>query len=198
MHGLVARFMHVERMKIRDDTAGWLARAGEKPAGVFLTHLHLDHVSGMRDVPAGVPVWVGAGETREVAFQHLFVAGVVDDALEGKGALREWRFERDPDGVFAGVLDVFGDGTVWAIATPGHTPGSTAFLVRTPKGPVLLTGDTCHTAWGWEHGVEPGWFTSDRPMNQRSLTALRRLVARHPDIDVRLGHQALPAKGAAR
>ena len=35
-------------------------------------------------------------------------------------------------------------------------------------------------------------------MNQRSLTALRRLVARHPDIDVRLGHQALPAKGAAR
>ena len=44
---------------------------------------------------------------------------------------------------------------------PGHTRGSTAYLVRTPQGPVLLTGDACHTRWGWEHDVEPGNFSGD-------------------------------------
>jgi glyoxylase-like metal-dependent hydrolase (beta-lactamase superfamily II) len=87
------------------------------------------------------------------------------------------------------VVDVFGDGTVWALWVPGHTLGSTAYLVRTPKGPVLLTGDACHTRWGWEHDVEPGTFSSDLPRSAESLARLRRLAAEHPAIDVRLGHQ---------
>jgi hypothetical protein len=29
-------------------------------------------------------------------------------------------------------------------------------LARTTTGPVLLTGDTCHTRWGWDNSVEPG------------------------------------------
>jgi len=95
------------------------------------------------------------------------------------------------------VLDVFGDGTVWALAVPGHTPGSTAYLARTPTGPVLLVGDACHTAWGWENGVEPGKFSADLPKSADSLARLKRLVARHPEIDVRLGHQALPPKAGA-
>jgi len=33
----------------------------------------------------------------------------------------------DPSGLFAGVLDVFGDGSFWALWVPGHTPGSTAY-----------------------------------------------------------------------
>ena len=90
---------------------------------------------------------------------------------------------------FDGVIDVFGDGSLWALYVPGHTPGSTAFLARTPNGPVLMTGDTCHTRWGWEHDVEPGSFTADHEANARNLARLRRLAAEHPTIDVRLGHQ---------
>jgi glyoxylase-like metal-dependent hydrolase (beta-lactamase superfamily II) len=84
---------------------------------------------------------------------------------------------------------VFGDGSLWALLVPGHTPGSTAYLARTTKGPVLLTGDTCHTRWGWEHDVAPGSFTADHAANVESLKRLRALVAEHPAIDVRLGHQ---------
>ena len=87
------------------------------------------------------------------------------------------------------MLDLFGDGTVFAIASPGHTPGSTAYVVRTPRGPVLVVGDACHTRWGWDNHVEPGTFSSDRPRSHDSLEALHALVARHPGIDVRLGHQ---------
>jgi glyoxylase-like metal-dependent hydrolase (beta-lactamase superfamily II) len=81
------------------------------------------------------------------------------------------------------------DGSAFAISVPGHTPGSTAYVLRTPKGPILLTGDTCHTRWGWEHSVEPGSYTADQPTNRKSLLLLEELVRRHPAMDVRLGHQ---------
>src|SRR5881394_1192081 len=41
--------------------------------------------------------------------------------------------------------DVFGDGTVMMLRTPGHTPGHSSLLVRLKeKGPVLLSGDAVH------------------------------------------------------
>jgi glyoxylase-like metal-dependent hydrolase (beta-lactamase superfamily II) len=191
VHGLFASLAHVEKLKVHTDTAVILANLGQSVQGVLLTHLHMDHVLGMRDVPASAPVYVGAGDAEEHSLMNAFQKGVYDDALEGKGPLREIRFAPDPDGEFEGVLDLFGDGTLWAIAVPGHTPGSIAYLARTPNGPVLLTGDASHTAWGWEHGVEPGTFSDDAAKSAQSLARLERFVARHPAIDVRLGHQAL-------
>jgi N-acyl homoserine lactone hydrolase len=187
--GFLGNMAHLEQMKVHTDTAAILKREGEPLKGVLLTHLHLDHVLGMRDVPATTPVYVGAGDAEDSSFMNMFEKGVYDTALEGKGALQEIRFTPDPDGVFDGLLDVFGDGTLWAIWVPGHTPGAIAYLARTPNGPVLLTGDACHTAWGWEHGVEPGSFSDDRAKGADSLARLERFAARHPKIDVRLGHQ---------
>jgi N-acyl homoserine lactone hydrolase len=187
----LARFLHLDKLKVREDTASWLAAHHETPAGVLLTHLHLDHVSGMRDIPASTPVYVGRGEARSRAALHWFLRGPTDAALEGKGPLRELAFEPDPSGTFDGVIDLFGDRTVFAIWVPGHTAGSVAYLARTPKGPVLFTGDACHTAWGWKNDVEPGTFSEDRARNAVSLDRLEKLVKRHPHIDVRLGHQIL-------
>jgi hypothetical protein len=53
----------------------------------------------------------------------------------------------------------------------------------------MLTGDTSHTRWGWEHGVEPGSDTADQPTNLKSLLLLKDLASRHPTMDVRPGHQ---------
>lgn len=196
VRGLVGHVMGVGKMKVVNDTASVVARTGAL-AGVFLTHLHPDHVTGMPDVPRGVPVWTGPGEAGERSFRNLFVQPNTDRALDGHVPLGELPFAPDPSGRFAGVLDVLGDGSLWAIWVPGHTPGSVAYLARTPEGPVLLTGDTCHTAWGWQHGVAPGTFTADHPANERSLQALRELAQRHPALDVRLGHQRLPGEDAA-
>jgi N-acyl homoserine lactone hydrolase len=195
--GMLASFMHIDKMVFHTDTAAWIGRQKEPVRGVFLTHLHVDHISGMRDVPSSAIVYTGPGEATEKAFLHMFVRGVTDDALDGKGPVREWRFQPDPSGAFQGVIDVFGDRTVWALSVPGHTPGSTAYLARTPNGPVLMVGDACHTAWGWQHGVEPGTFSDDQKKSADSLARLERFVARHPRIDVRLGHQMLPQKPAA-
>ncbi len=189
IRGLAARVAHVDKMKRRIDTKTWIARQPEPPRGVFLTHLHVDHVSGMRDVPAGTPVFLGPGESTDRSFENLFVAPIVDRALENKPPLSVWRFSADPDGVFDGLVDVFGDGSFWAISVPGHTRGSTAYLARTTTGPILFTGDACHTAWGWDHGVEPGDFSADKKKSAASLERLRRFASRHPTMQIRVGHQ---------
>jgi len=48
-------------------------------------------------VPASAAIFVGRGEATGRSFQNLFLAPVVDSAMEGKSALREWQFGPDPD-----------------------------------------------------------------------------------------------------
>jgi glyoxylase-like metal-dependent hydrolase (beta-lactamase superfamily II) len=189
---LVRQVMPLDKMIIRQSTAEIIAGIPLGIQGVFFTHLHVDHISGMPDIPASIPLYVGRSESTATSFQNLFVRGTTNKLLEGKADLQEWpfRWNEDHKGIVIGdIVDIFGDGSAFAISVPGHTPGSTAYLLRTPKGPVLLTGDTSHTGWGWEHGVEPGSYTADQPTNLKSLLMLKELVARHPATDVRFGHQ---------
>lgn len=192
VRGPVASFMKLQKMTFHQPLGEWVARE-KRLDGVFLTHLHLDHVTGMPDVPRGTPIYAGPGEATARGALNFAVRPSTDRALEGQEPISEWRPSADADGRFAGVIDVFGDGSVWAIHVPGHTPGSMAYLARTPSGPVLMVGDTCHTAWGWKNGVEPGSFTADRAANSVALEQLRALAAEHPTMSVRLGHQTLDA-----
>ncbi|MBN1239316.1 MAG: MBL fold metallo-hydrolase [Gammaproteobacteria bacterium] len=74
-------------------------------------------------------------------------------------------------------------GDVEAIPTPGHSPGSTCFLVSSPHGKrYLFTGDTLYRAadGGWKPGFIPGFSRVDdiSPL-ARSLELLRGL---EPDV----------------
>jgi glyoxylase-like metal-dependent hydrolase (beta-lactamase superfamily II) len=189
VRGFMAKAAKVDTIEVKLDLKTWLAQQPEPLAGVFLTHLHLDHILGMPDVPRGTPVFTGPGEARSSGVLNLFTRPITDRAFEGHATFAEWQFQPDPEQRFAGVLDVFGDASLWALHVPGHTPGSTAFLARTPQGPVLIAGDACHTSWGWQHGVEPGTFSKDAEESAESFKTLQELVKRHPNIDVRLGHQ---------
>jgi N-acyl homoserine lactone hydrolase len=49
-----------------------------------------------------------------------------------------------------GDLDVFADGSVKVISTPGHTPGHCSLLIRLAKaGPLLLSADVAHYTFTW-------------------------------------------------
>jgi len=186
---LIQKVMHTEKVKMRKSTAEMQQGMGGKLSGVFFTHLHLDHILGMPDIANDVPLYIGATESSGTSFKNMFVRGTTDHILKDKQPLQEWHFQSDPQDKFEGIVDVFEDGSVFAISVPGHSPGSTAFLIRTTNGPVLLTGDACITRWGWDHGVEPGDFTADHERNLKNLKSMKELVARHPQIEVRLGHQ---------
>jgi glyoxylase-like metal-dependent hydrolase (beta-lactamase superfamily II) len=186
---LIQKVMHTEKIKLRKSTAEMQQSMGGKLSGVFFTHLHLDHILGMPDIANDVPLYIGATESSGTSFKNMFVRGATDQLLKDKQPLQEWHFQSDPQDKFEGIVDVFEDGSVFAISVPGHSPGSTAFLIRTTNGPMLLTGDACITRWGWEHTVEPGDFTADHERNLKNLKSMKELVARHPQIEVRLGHQ---------
>lgn len=181
----------VRDLNVRIDrtTAQWLA-GQVAPGAVFLTHLHFDHVGGLIDLPATTPVYLGRGEAQERSRINLLLGSPADAILEGFGPLREWAFQPDRDGAFEGVLDVFGDGSVWALSVPGHSAGSTAYLVNAVDGPKLMVGDAVSTRLGWEAGMPQPVPAVAREASERSADRLRRFAAAHPAVEVFLGHQS--------
>ncbi len=186
---IVRGAMNLEDLEVLVDTQTWLESQPDPVAGVFMTHMHLDHAMGLPDIPDDVPIYTGPGEVGDRSVKNVATRSVTNRTLEGKGALQELRPMPAKGAPFEGVLDVFGDGSLTAIHIPGHTAGSLAFLVKTTGGPVLLTGDGCHTAWGWDHRVEPGTFNADLDGARDSLLVLRDFADAHPEIAVHLGHQ---------
>jgi len=71
--------------------------------------------------------------------------------------------------------DVFGDGSVVMLRTPGHTPGHSSLLVRLKdKGPVILIGDLAHFRENYESNGVP-WFNADRAQTLASLARVKQL-----------------------
>ena len=138
---------------------------------------------GLSDLSSDIPVYIGRGDASSSAVTHIATQGTTNRLLENVEYLQEWQFTEQ------GIIDVFGDGSLWAIHSPGHTPGTTAYLAITTDGPQLLVGDVTHTRWGWDNGVEPGSYSKDTKLNARSLKKLKNLVENHPTITAHPGHQ---------
>lgn len=88
----------------------------------------------------------------------------------------------------AGDYDVFHDGSVVLISTPGHSPGHQNMLVRLPKtGAILLTGDSVHTKANWD-----GHKVPSRNFNvPQSLASLDRMAAvlKENNAQLWIGHE---------
>jgi N-acyl homoserine lactone hydrolase len=76
-----------------------------------------------------------------------------------------------------GDRDVFGDGTVVMLNTPGHTPGHHSLLVKLQQtGYVLLTGDLAHFRENYESNGVPN-FNTDRGNTLASLDRFKKIAA---------------------
>ncbi|MCW3005336.1 MAG: beta-lactamase domain protein [Conexibacter sp.] len=169
-----------------EDVLAQLAQRGAHPRAVFFTHLHMDHTAGVPAMPADTELVAGKGEVDDPV--QIFGYG----HFASTRRLRELDFTDAPEMPPLGrSLDLFGDGSVWAVSTPGHTRGHVSFVVVARSGPVLLVGDASHFRWAFEHGVGPsGTSGSGDQVAQATLDRLRDFARAFPELTVFCGHEA--------
>ena len=178
-----------------DLPAGWTAKdRGLTPLRVLLTHAHYDHIGGLMDLP-GAEVWLWNTEWQFMHAGDPSAGAVLRSDLKFRPVLPDAQVLGQP------ATDVMGDGSIWYLQLPGHTPGAAAVLVRAKDGPYLFIGDT---AWVREHleNARRPWFTaaiidSDLKLLGQSLEWARWLVHHCPDLRVITGHDARDVTTAA-
>jgi glyoxylase-like metal-dependent hydrolase (beta-lactamase superfamily II) len=140
---------------------------------VVVSHCHFDHVGGLSVLP-NARIVVHADEWREA---------MSDDRT----------YDRDLFDLGHDVLavdgghDLFGDGTVVTLPTPGHTCGHQSLRVETADGPTILTGDACYFTHTLDDEVLPP-FGFDLDQQRRSLALLR--AERDRGVRIVPGHDA--------
>jgi glyoxylase-like metal-dependent hydrolase (beta-lactamase superfamily II) len=125
------------RLEPDHDVPGCLAKIGLEPADVDVvvqSHLHFDHAGGLEHL-THAPVYVQQAELdfayrpsedqRDIYVQADFDVGCAWQPLRGDH-------------------DLFGDGLLRIVATPGHTPGHQSLLVRLPSQTVFLLSDAAY------------------------------------------------------
>jgi glyoxylase-like metal-dependent hydrolase (beta-lactamase superfamily II) len=155
---------------------------------VIMTHLHPDHASAISDFPdatflVSAAEWEAAAEggTRDGyvkrQFDHGFDYRLVD-------------FDSDDANSFSGFarsFDVFGDGSVRLVYTPGHTLGHMSVVAQTEGGEVLVAGDAIFMRRTLADDHLPHML-ADEHLFRRSLRELRQYVKETPDALVIPGH----------
>jgi N-acyl homoserine lactone hydrolase len=153
------------------------------PQMVFLSHLHSDHAAGVRELSKNIPYITGKGEYQEYQPQ------IYGDFLEGLEELLEIDYSQAQEMPLLGAsVDLLGDGSLWAIHTPGHTPGHSSFLVNGLEGPVFLTMDAAFIHENLELGVASSDYTWDVDLAQKSLERIIEFLGEYPQVRVIAGH----------
>lgn len=140
-----------------------------KVTRVGVSHYHFDHTGQARDFPAAT-LLIGSGDL--AALTATDRAPGVDPA-----PLAHWISGGGKVEAVKGDKDVFGDGAVTMVDTPGHTPGHHSLLVRLKgRGPVLLTGDLAHFQQNYDSNGVPG-FNTNRADTLASLDRFKKIAA---------------------
>jgi glyoxylase-like metal-dependent hydrolase (beta-lactamase superfamily II) len=151
---------------------------------VVMTHLHYDHLGGSAQFPGAEFLTAGAELDDEPSagkgtFAHHREAVTRWRRIDGEGA---------PHAGFARTWDLFGDGAVRLVSTPGHTPGHLSVLLRLAGGrPCLLTVDAAYARRTIDERLVP-LLCPDVRAYLRSLDELLAYVAAEPEAIVVCGH----------
>jgi glyoxylase-like metal-dependent hydrolase (beta-lactamase superfamily II) len=149
------RMTHWRRPKT---LAAQLDGLGVKPADIkylAISHTHPDHTGNVGLFPAAMLLVQKA----EYEWPTPFGAG---------------RFKPEqPVTKLEGDHDVFADGSVTILATPGHTPGHQSLLVKLPQtGALVLSGDAVHFKSNWENRGVP----SNNTDKDQTLASMQRIA----------------------
>ena len=160
-------------------------------ATVVLTHMHLDHTGSISELPnakfiVSAAEWAAANERFNVLdgyvkrhFDHAFDYRLVD--FEARDVTSFASFGRS--------FDLFGDGSVTLVSTPGHTRGHMSVVVRLRDREALLCGDAAYTRRAIDEGLLPARMHDEHNF-RRSIREIRAYVQMTPTALVVPGHDA--------
>ncbi|MBE7419663.1 MAG: N-acyl homoserine lactonase family protein [Ideonella sp.] len=158
------------RMKRSVTLVSQLAAVGVKPeqiTAIAFSHSHADHV-GNANLFANATLYMQQAEY-DLAFGPEPAKSGFNPALYDK-------LRHNPMVKLSGDKDVFGDGSVVILSTPGHTAGHQSLLVRLPKaGAVVLSGDLAHFRENFELRRVPR-FNFSAEQSQASMERVARLL----------------------
>lgn len=148
-----------------------LQQLGLQPADiefVSLSHMHYDHTGNLEQFPSAT--WLIDPSELAWASQPKTPGPVSAEHFDEFAATRK---------VMEGDHDVFGDGRVRILRTPGHTPGHRVLLVELENaGTVILSGDLYHSRSNCENARVPA-FNVDRADTLASFDRVRQLLKTH-------------------
>ena len=135
---------------------------------VGISHYHGDHVGQVASFPQAT-LLIGKGDW-----------DALNDAKPNPGVnpanFAHWISGGGKVEPVSGDKDVFGDGSVIMLNTPGHTPGHHSLLVKLKnKGNVLITGDLAHFRENYDSNGVPT-FNTNRADTLASLDRFKQLA----------------------
>jgi len=148
-----------------------LAKLGVKPEQinyVGISHYHADHTGQVASFPQST-LLIGQGDWNAITAPKP-AAGVNAPPfahwISGGGKVEPLPADKD----------VFGDGSVIILNTPGHTPGHHSLLVKLrEKGNFLITGDLVHFHENYNSNGVP-WFNVSRADTLASIDRFKKLA----------------------
>ena len=135
-----------------------LGRIGIAPRDVkmvVLTHMHIDHDAGLKDLPHS-KVFAAPGEIKSASGFAGQIRGYLPQRWPADFDPKPLVFDDEAFGPFARSRRLTRDGSVIAIPTPGHTAHHISIAVVDEAATVLVAGDASYTEANLQAGVIDG------------------------------------------
>ncbi len=148
-----------------------LARRGISPEDldcVILSHLDVDHASGLKLVRDAKRILVSEDEVRCAKKHRVRYASSMWEGVD----METFSFDETGIGPFGRSKDLFGDGTVQMVSIPGHSDGQIALRIANGERFVLLFADGGYATRSWKEMIRPG-ISMDPERQMASLRWIR-------------------------
>ena len=155
---------------------------------VLMTHMHVDHASAISEFPDAT--FLLSKQEWDVLADGKVTEGYVKSQFDYAFDYRTFDFESAGTGSFATFgrsFDLFGDGSVRAVFTPGHTHGHTSYVLRLSDREALIAADAAYTTRTLNESALP-YKMADGHQFRRSLKEIQRYRDQTPGALIVPGH----------